>query len=284
MPLRNGMVPVPYLYWYWGKYSIISIWCLYYTYIYTVYIFFTVVNIFSLRYTNAGLCGSHVVTFHFFYIYTLFASVPHRIHDQGWRRIRYPDISLSQRQIGGIVPYGIQKGSIWNHIFVFSDVYIQCFYFNIISSYQIHVLLYYTKWHGIYFVCDSFEDSLWWSKAFFLVSYPKVMPSRSLRGGSRDSLHGRSWSVTGQLKVSTVGLQKKDWYRESDVRSANFWSSNSGFLLFICGSLFNAYVVFVDHSFNNEFYDNDIMFNRFLVRSVCMVGVFGGQLMAVRSS
>lgn len=26
------------------------------------------------------------------------------------------------------------KGSIWNHIFVFSDVYIQCFYFNIISD------------------------------------------------------------------------------------------------------------------------------------------------------
>lgn len=102
-----------------------------------------------------------------------------------------------------------------------------------------------------------------WS--LFLVSYPKVMPSRSLRGGSRDSFHGRSWSVTGQLNVSTVGFQKKDRYRESDVWAANFWSSNSGFLLFICGSLFNAYVVFVDHSFNNEFYDNEIMFNRFLV-------------------
>lgn len=212
-----------------------------------------------------GLMLLHFILF----ISTWFASVSHRIHDQGWRRMRYPSLWDSK---------GVHLDS---HIYI-----LRCIYSMFLFQYHIRYLFYFTTPSGMGFISFVIHLRIVYDdlKPVFMVSYPQVMPSRSLRGGSRDSLHGRSWSVTGQLKVSTVGFQKKDWYRESDVWAANFWSSNSGFLLFICGSLFNAYVVFVDHSFNNEFYDNEIMFNRFLVGSVCMVGVFGGQLMAVRSS
>ena len=70
-----------------------------------------------------------------------------------WSRLETHQVSryfIISKILGWIVPYGLQKVSIWNHVFVFSDVYIyiQCFLFQ----YHIRYMFHFTTPSGMGFI------------------------------------------------------------------------------------------------------------------------------------